>query len=58
MPEVAADELFGQMVSVALGRVDDIDPAVRSSPQDGIDLPWGEILSPFAAELIGADPYY
>jgi hypothetical protein len=51
----AADQRLGQVVAVALGRVDEVDPEVGRPGEHGGDLVLGEVLAPLAAELPGAD---
>ena len=58
VPDVAPDQLFRQVIPVALRGIDQVDPAFFAGVQDGIHLPLSEIFSPFAPELVGADPDY
>jgi len=46
-----ADELFGGVVAVALGGVDEIDPAVGGGGEELIDFRLLEVFPPLAAEL-------
>jgi hypothetical protein len=42
--EVIADEYFGEVVAVTFGGVDEVDAALRSGVEDGIDLGLGSVL--------------
>ncbi len=50
-----ADERFGEMVAVAFGSVDQVEPQLAAPSEHAIDLVLGEVLAPFAAKLPGAD---
>src|SRR4051812_9918569 len=51
----AADELFTQVIAVALRRVDEIDPQFSPARQDSIDLVLRVVFPPLAAILPRAD---
>src|SRR6185312_12219653 len=52
--EVIADQCLGEMITVALGGVDEVDAAVRRRIEDLVGLSLAEVDSPFAAQLPGA----
>ena len=50
-----ADERLGSVVAVTLGGVDQIDAELAGAIEHRIDVGLGEVFSPFAAELPGAN---
>ena len=49
------DQLFREMVSVALGSINQIDAEIRGLSKHGVNLGLLECLAPFSAELPRAD---
>src|ERR1022692_3226096 len=52
--EVIADQAFGEVIAVAFGGVDQIDPKLARFVEDGVRLGLGEGAAPLSAILPGA----